>query len=305
MEYPKKLMEFEKKFAVDEQCREYLFQLRYPNGFHCPRCDFNQVWHTGRGKLQCQSCGKDTSVLAGTIFQGTHTPLTIWFRAIWYVVAQKHGTNALNLQRILGLGSYQTAWTLLHKLRRAMVRPGRDKIQGVVEVDEAFIGAPSKGGKRGRGAENKVLVAIAVEVNDEKIGRIRLGVIDDASSESLHGFIESVIEKGSTIITDGWNGYNGLTSKGYSQVSKIKNTENEDGLLPHVHTTVSLLKRWLMGTLQGSCSKEHLSYYLDEYTFRYNRRKSKSRGLLFLRLLENAVQIKTSTYKQLIDHNDN
>jgi len=305
MEYPKKLMEFEKKFAVDEQCREHVLKLRSPNGFHCTRCDFNQVWHTGRGKLQCQSCGKDTSVLAGTIFQGTHTPLTIWFRAIWYVVAQKHGTNALNLQRILGLGSYQTAWTLLHKLRRAMVRPGRDKIQGVVEVDEAFIGAPSKGGKRGRGAENKVLVAIAVEVNDEKIGRIRLGVIDDASSESLHGFIESVIEKGSTIITDGWNGYNGLTSKGYSQVSKIKNTENEDGLLPHVHTTVSLLKRWLMGTLQGSCSKEHLSYYLDEYTFRYNRRKSKSRGLLFLRLLENAVQIKTSTYKQLIDHNNN
>jgi transposase-like protein len=305
MEYPKKLMEFEKKFATDEQCREYLFQLRYPNGFHCPRCHFNQVWHTGRGKLQCQSCGKDTSVLAGTIFQGTHTPLTIWFRAIWYVVAQKHGTNALNLQRILGLGSYQTAWTLLHKLRRAMVRPGRDKIQGVVEVDEAFIGAPGKGGKRGRGAGNKVLVAIGVEVNDEKIGRIRLGVIDDASSESLHGFIESVIEKGSTIITDGWNGYNGLTSKGYSQVSKIKKPENEDVLLPHVHTTVSLLKRWLMGTLQGSCSKEHLSYYLDEYTFRYNRRKSKSRGLLFLRLLENAVQIKASTYTQLIDHNNN
>ena len=145
-----------------------------------------------------------------------------------------------------------------------------------------------------------MLVAIAVEVNDNKIGRIRMSVIDDASSQSLHGFVESTIEKGSNIITDGWRGYNGLTSKGYSQESNMK--KSEDGLLPHVHTTVSLLKRWLMGTLQGSCSKEHFSYYLDEYTFRYNRRKSKSRGLLFLRLLENAVQIETATYKQMIDH---
>ncbi|HOB36908.1 MAG TPA: IS1595 family transposase [Candidatus Avimonas sp.] len=305
MEYPKKLMDFEKKFATDAQCREYLFQIRYPDGFHCPRCGFNKVWHTGRGKFQCQSCGKDTSVMAGTIFQGSHTPLTLWFRAIWYVVAQKHGTNALNLQRILGLGSYQTAWTMLHKLRRAMVRPGRDKLQGTVEVDEAFIGAPGKGGKRGRGAENKVLVAIAVEVSDNKIGRIRMNVIDDASSQSLHGFIESTVEKGSTIITDGWSGYSGLTSKGYPQENKVKKSEDEDSLLPHVHTTVSLLKRWLMGTLQGSCSREHFSYYLDEYTFRYNRRKSKSRGLLFLRLLENAVQIETTTYKQLINHGNN
>jgi transposase-like protein/ribosomal protein L37AE/L43A len=298
MEYPKTLMEFEKKYFTDKQCREYLFGLRYSEGFSCPRCGFDKVWHTGRGKFQCQSCGKDTSVMAGTIFQDTHIALTVWFRAIWYIVAQKHGTNALNLQRILGLGSYRSAWTMLHKLRRAMVRPGRDKLQGRIEVDEAYIGGVSCGGKSGRGAGNKVLVAVAVEINNNKAGRIRLKVIDDASSESLHLFVGEAVQKGSAIITDGWSGYNGLSGKGYTQEAKAK--DGGDSLLPHVHTVISLVKRWLLGTLQGSCSKEYLAYYLDEYTFRYNRRKSKSRGLLFLRLLENAVQIETTTYKQLI-----
>jgi transposase-like protein/ribosomal protein L37AE/L43A len=297
MGYPKNLMEFEKKFATDKQCREFLFKLRYADSFKCPRCDFNKVWHTGRGKFQCQSCGKDTSVMAGTIFQDTHIALTIWFRAIWYIVAQKHGANALNLQRILGLGSYRTAWTMLHKLRRAMVSPDRDKLQGRIEVDEAYIGGVSRGGKRGRGAENKILVAVAVEINNNKSGRVRLKVIEDASAGSLHDFVQEIALKGSTIITDGWNGYNGLSRKGYIQETKSK--DDEDSLLPHVHTVISLVKRWLLGTLQGSCSKEYFDYYLDEYTFRFNRRKSNSRGLLFLRLLENAVQIETTTYKQL------
>lgn len=291
-------MEFEKEFATDKQCREYLFQLRYADDFSCPRCNFNKVWHTGRGKFQCQGCGKDISVMAGTVFQDTHIPLTIWFRAIWYIVAQKHGTNALNLQRILGLGSYRTAWTMLHKLRRAMVRPGRDKLGGRIEIDEAYIGGVKQGGKRGRGSENKILVAVAVEVNEYKTGRVRIKIIDDASSGSLLSFVKEIAQDGSTIITDGWGGYNALSENGY--VHKVNQKKDNDALLPHVHTMVSLLKRWLLGTLQGSCSKDYFSYYLDEYTFRYNRRKSKSRGLLFLRLLENAVQIETTTYKQLL-----
>jgi len=301
MNYPKKLMEFEKQFATDEQCRNYLFELRYQEGYICPKCGFNKAWYTKRGKYQCQSCGKDTSVLAGTIFQDTHTPLTIWFRAIWYVVAQKQGANALGLQRILGLGSYQTAWTMLHKLRRAMVRPGRDKLQGRIEIDETYIGSVTKTSKTGRGSERKVLIAIAVEINDKKIGRIRLKLIDNASAEQLHTFVEEVVEKGSTIITDGWASYGGLTSKGYSHEVFIGKQTDVENLLPHVHTTASLLKRWILGTFQGSCSHEHFAYYLDEYTFRYNRRKSKSRGLLFQRLLENAVQVTPTTYKQLID----
>jgi len=192
---------------------------------------------------------------------------------------------------------------MLHKLRRAMVRPGRDKLEGRIEVDECYIGGVKQGGKRGRGAENKVLVAVAVEVNDNKTGRVRLKVIDDASAESLHCFVLETIQDGSTIITDGWNGYNGLSEIGYAQ--EVKQKTDDESLLPHVHTTVSLLKRWILGTLQGSCSKEYLAYYLDEYTFRYNRRKSRSRGLLFLRLLENAVQIETTTYKQLISKENN
>lgn len=301
MVYPKKQMEFEQQFATEEQCRDYLFKIRYPQGFHCPKCGFEKAWLTGRGKYQCQACGKDSSVIAGTIFQGTHTPLTLWFRAIWYVVVQKHGTNALNLQRVLGLGSYQTAWTMLHKLRRAMVRPDREKLRGRVEIDEAYIGGVSKTGKRGRGSDGKTLIAVAVEVNDKKIGRIRLKPIEEASSIQLLSFIEETIEEGSTIITDGWRSYAGLKTMNYTHEIMNSKEMNADDLLPHIHTTVSLLKRWILGTFQGSWSKEHLAYYLDEYTFRYNRRKSNSRGLLFLRILENAVQIETTTYKELIN----
>jgi transposase-like protein len=181
-----------------------------------------------------------------------------------------------------------------------MIRPGRDRLHGTVEIDEGYIGSPGGGGKRGRGAENKVLVAIAVETNDNKSGRTRMSVIDNASSESLHGFVESVVEKGSTVITDGWRGYNGLSEKGYLQEIKVKKPDDEGSLLPHVHTVVSLLKRWLLGTLQGSCSNEHMSYYLDEYCFRFNRRNSKSRGMLFYRLLQNAVQLQPSPYDEII-----
>lgn len=161
----------------------------------------------------------------------------------------------------LGLGSYETAWTWLHKLRRAMVLQGRDKLNGIIEVDEAFIGATGKGGKRGREVENKVLVIVAVEITDKKVGRISMGIIDSASSENLHGFVDATIEKGSTVVTDGWFGYNGLSEKGYFQEMKKRKTEDEDTVLPHVHTVISLLKRWLLGTLQGSCSKDHIAYY--------------------------------------------
>ena len=299
-DYPMNLTEFEKEFSNEKQCREYLFKLRWEDGYHCPRCQCDKAWQVSGVKYKCHNCGYQTSVIAGTIFQDTHKPLTLWFRAIWYVTSQKNGTSALNLQRILGLGSYETAWTWLHKLRRAMVRQGRDKLNGAVEVDEAFIGAQGKGGKRGRGAENKVLLAVAVEISNKKIGRIRMRVIDSASSENLHGFIEATIEKGSTIVTDGWRGYNGLSKKGYFQEIKKRKIEDEDTLLPHVHTVISLLKRWLLGTLQGSCSKEHIAYYLDEYTFRFNRRKSKSRGMLFYRLFQNAVQLQPTLYDDII-----
>jgi transposase-like protein len=298
-EYPMNLIELEKDFGTEEQCFEYLFKLRCPDGYICPRCGCVESWQVSEAKYKCQGCAYQTSVIAGTIFQDTHKPLTLWFRAIWYVTSQKNGTSALGLQRILGLGSYRTAWTWMHKLRRAMIRPGRDKLQGDIEVDEAYIGGPEEGGKRGRGTENKVLVAVAVEVNDKKIGRVRMGVIKSASSEHIHAFIQESVEMGSTIISDGWSGYNGLDIKGYSQEIRSRKDAGKENMLPHVHTVVSLLKRWILGTLQGSCSAEHMAYYLDEYCFRFNRRKSKSRGLLFYRLLQNAVQMQPSLYKDI------
>jgi len=299
-EYPMNLEEFEKEFNTEEQCLNYLFKLRWENGYRCPRCENEKARQVSGVKYECLNCGYQTSVIAGTIFQDTHKPLTLWFRAIWYITSQKNGTSALGLQRILGLGSYRTAWTWLHKLRRAMVRQGRDKLIGIVEVDEAYIGSPGSGGKRGRGAENKIIIAVAVEINDKKIGRIRIDVINDVSSISLHEFIEQTIEKGSTIVTDGWTGYNGLTEKGYKQETSNHNNADKETLLPYVHTVISLLKRWLLGTLQGSFSIDHIAYYFDEFTFRFNRRKSKSRGMLFYRLLQNAVHLNPTTYSDII-----
>jgi len=248
--------------------------------------------------IVCRSCRKKHNLMAGTIFQDTHKPLSMWFRAMWWITSQKNGTSALGLQRILGIGSYRTAWTWLHKLRIAMVRPGRDKLKGKIEVDETYIGGKQSGNKRGRGTDNKVLVAVAVEVDKKKIGRIRLGVIPDAKQGSLEKFIESSVEKGSTIATDGWLGYNGIEERGYKH--EILDKKGSEKVLPHVHLVISLLKRWIMGTLQGFVSSQHMDYYLDEYTFRFNRRTSGNRGKLFYRLVEQAAGIDTVTYNDII-----
>jgi transposase-like protein len=298
VDFPWDVMKFEEVFATEEQCREYIVRVRYKEGtYSCPLCHSNKSWRVRENTYECAECHHQESILSGTLFQDTHKPLRLWFRAMWYITSQKNGTSALGLQRILGLGSYKTAWTWLHKLRRAMVRPGRDRLSGMVEVDEAFFGAPETGGKRGRGGENKVQVAIAVEINANKVGRIRIGIIQDASQTSLHTFIQEHIEVGSTIVSDGWRGYYGLESLGYKHKTEEKN--NGADLLPHAHLVISLIRRWIMGTLQGSYSKEHLSYYFDEYNFRFNRRKSNIRGLLFYRLVQNAVQLQPVTYQEI------
>ena len=203
------------------------------------------------------------------------------------------------LQKILGLGSYQTAWTWLHKFRRLMVLSGRNKLQGIVEVDEVLIGGKTSG-KRGRGAEGKSLIAVAVEVKGRKTGRVRLAKIPDASSDSLNTFIEANIEPSSTIITDGWPSYNEIRQKGYNhKVQKSKMNEEGDEVLPNVHRIASLLKRWLLGTHQSYVNKNKLEFYLDEYVFRYNRRTSTSRGLLFLRLIEQGVNTAPLSYDKI------
>jgi len=225
----------------------------------------------------------------------------MWFRAMWYVTSQKNGASALGLQRVLGLGSYQTAWTWLHKLRRAMVRPGRDHLTGWVEVDETYVGGWEEGMK-GRRRGEKSLVIIAAQVVGNGIGRIRMQVIPDASGGSLCSFIESSVEPGSTIHTDGWQAYASIVKKGYThEVSPIRARPREASkLLPHVHRVASLLKRWLLGTHQGAVEPQHLPYYLDEFTFRFNRRTSQSRGKLFYRLMQQAVATEPITYAALV-----
>jgi len=239
------------------------------------------------------------------MFHDTRKPLKDWFVAIWWVTTQKYGASAQGLQQILGLKSYQTAWTWLHKIRAVMVSPQRIKLSGVVEVDETYIGGDEIGGKRGRGAGNKVLVCVAVELKGKKPGRARISLIADASKESLHGFICTNIATGSKLITDDWSGYHGIESSGYDREVHVQSkSKSDDELLPHVHLVVSLVKRWLLGTHQGAVEKKHLQAYLDEYVFRFNRRTSAKRGLLFYRLLENAMTVSPTTYRQFVDKSE-
>ena len=209
--------------------------------------------------------------------------------------------SALGLQRALGLGSYETAWTWLHKLRRAMVRPGRDRLTGEIEVDETYVGGPEEG-KRGREIEKKSIVVVAAEKNGRAIGRIRLKRVKDVSAESLLDFIRETVEPGATIHTDGWKGYAGLPGAGYKHRVTVINGGDEQAheVMPRVHNVASLLKRWLLGTLQGGVQHQHLDYYLDEFTFRFNRRRSNTRGLLFYRLAQQAVAVGPAPYSSII-----
>ena len=300
-DYPRDLLELERRFSTEAACRTYLFQLRWPDGFCCPRCGDRKAWPASDLLWECAACHRQVSVTAGTVFQDSRLPLTLWFRAVWWVTSQKNGVSAMGLQRVLGLKSYKTAWALLHKLRRAMVRPGRDRLQGRVEVDEAFVGGEEEG-VHGRQTETKAMIAVAAEEDGHGIGRIRMRRILDASADSLIPFIENSIEPGSTVHTDGWLGYLPLDGEEYRhEITYLKgNSKTASELMPRVHRVVALLKRWLLGTHQGGVSMEHLDAYLDEFTFRFNRRKSRSRGKLFYRLLEQAVAVEPAPYKSLV-----
>jgi transposase-like protein len=300
-DYPRNVLEMEERFSTEEACRDYLMQLRWPDGFICPRCGQGGGWPSTRNRLVCRNCRYQASVTAGTIFQDTHKPLRLWFRAIWHVTSQKNGASAMNVQQILGLGSYMTAWTWLHKLRRAMVRPGRDRLGGRVEVDETYVGSETKGAD-GRETQ-KALVIIAATEDGTGTGRIRMAQIPDVTRKSLHGFIRASIEPGSIVHTDGYPAYGGLERIGYQHEATALQDHGEDAatqLLPRVHRAASLLKRWLLGTHQGAVGKDYLDYYLDEFTFRFNRRTSRSRGKLFYRLLQQAMQVEPVPYQRIV-----
>ena len=303
-DYPRTYQQFLEWFADDQACRGYLLRCRWPDGFTCPRCKKKaEPWTTARGYLHCRLCGGEISPTAGTIFEGTRIPLRTWFSTMWFVTSQKDGASALGLKRVLGLGSYQTAWTWLHKLRRAMVRPSRDRLCGRIEVDETYVGGSQTGSKRGRGCERKEIVVIAVEIHAPKgFGRVRLRRVPDVSEASLVPFVCDVAEKGSEILTDGWGGYNRVSDCGYKH-NRVYLADSGDPAhvsMPGVHRIAALVKRWLLSTHQGSVSGKHLEYYLDEYTFRFNRRTSRSRGLLFYRLMEQVVATAPSPYRQIV-----
>lgn len=300
-DYPRSLNELEARFSSETACREYLFKLRWPDGFRCPRCGGAKGWPLRSVLMECGECRYQTSVTAGTIFQDTRKPLALWFRMMWWVTSQKNGASAVGLQRALGLGSYKTAWTWLHKLRRAMVRGGRDRLTGNIEVDETYVGGLEEG-VRGRQTDTKALVVIAAQEDGAGMGRIRMRCVPDASAKSLMAFVEESVEPGSFIHTDGWPGYDPAEKKGYRHRVTVVASRKESAseLMPRVHLVASLLKRWLLGTHQGAVSREHLDYYLDEFTFRFNRRTSRNRGKLFYRLVQQAVVAEPVPYKQMV-----
>jgi len=299
-DYPRTLGEFEDRFATEQACRDYLVALRWPAGFRCPLCGHNAFWPVGK-LFECRKCGHQTSVTAGTIFQDTRKPLRQWFRAAWYVTSQKTGASALGMQQILGLGGYLTAWSWLHKLRRAMVRPGRDCLKGEVEIDETYLGGLEEG-VHGRQTFKKALIVVAAEKDGTRIGRIRMQRVPDASAASLHAFIHAHVQPGSTVHTDAWQGYRGLGGYIHKVSSLRGHRELASQLLPRVHRVVSLLRRWILGTHQGAVSPAHLDYYLDEFTFRFNRRASHYRGKLFYRLIQQALATDPAPYKQINQH---
>ncbi len=293
VDYPRTMEEFFAFFPDEGACQRYLERLRWSEQFVCPGCAGScpAAWHSTRNLFLCPLCRRQVSVTAGTIFEGTRKPLRLWFHAMWELTSQKYGTNALGLQRVLGLGSYVTAWAWLHKLRRAMVRPGRDRLVGPVEVDESYLGGP-EAGVHGRHTITKAIVAIAVEMKAHGFGRIRLRHIPTVSGNHLTSFIGDVVKPGTLVQTDGWTGYAPLQSLGFQHRVTVLSDSPDPAhvLMPGVHRIAALLKRWILGTLQGGISKAHLPYYLDEFTFRFNRRTSRARGLLFYRLLTQSVQ---------------
>ena len=299
--YPRSEGELRAWFSTDADCRDYLEWLRWPEGFVCPECGKADGWRLGDRRYQCRPCGARTSVTAGTIFDRTRTPLTVWFAAGWLFATRKNGISALSLQKVLGIGSYQTAWAMLHRIRSALVRPGRERLSGRVEVDETLVGGHAEGDLGGRAMGEKVLVGMAVEMLSPKgLGRCRMSVLPNATGPMLRQFLRDNVVEGSTVVTDGFKSYWPATKGLYVHERYVAPRAAGPEALPGTHRLASLVKRWLLGTHQGTAGEAHMSLYLNEFVFRFNRRRSRSIGLLFHRLLECAVDHDPVRYRDLI-----
>ena len=237
-------MELQARFSDEEACRQYLAESRWPDGFRCPACgNGDALALSARLLWRCRACGRDTSVTAGTVLHRTRTPLTHWFWAAYLVTTHTPGLSALQLQRQLGIGRYETAWTILHKLRRAMVRPGRDLLRDKVEVDEAYVGGPEIGLRGGRQLRDKALVVAAVEIRGAGSGRVRLQVVLNATAASLTGFVKANITTGATVMTDGWQGYAPLRGMGYRHRPRTQGDPRRASIILPRYTACSAICR--------------------------------------------------------------
>ncbi len=290
--FPRSLPEFQRFFPDDLSCAAYLEAIRWRDGFRCMWCDETGEPYRFANRphvLRCRKCKRDNRITAGTIMHDTHTPLSVWFWGAYLVATDTAGMSAFQFQRQLGIGRYETAFQILHKLRAGMVRPERDRIGGDpenhVEIDETLVGGATRG--LGRGVHDLSLVVAAVEVRRRKpkvdgpvprwhgryAGRVRLEVRPDRSARSLVSFVEAAVEPGTQIVSDAWGGYNTLTERGYRHVpvAMSGNPAMAEAYLPIVHLVFANLKSWLLGCHHG-VSPQHLQAYLNEFTFRFNRR---------------------------------
>ena len=298
-DYPTDAVEFERRFCTEDACRRYLAEQRWPDGYRCPRCDHDRGWPIeSRNLIQCASCDHQASLTAGTVMHGSSKPLTLWFKAIWLMVTRKTGISAKDLQRTLGLGSYQTAWTWLHKLRRAMFRPERERLTGVVEVDETMVTCENPY----RTPSKPIPIQIAVEDRGDHMGRVRLRLVTDLSAETLTPPIVENVAKGATIHSDGWSGYTDFEDAGFVHHVEVVGCDRASSIekFPLVHRVASLLQRFLLGTYQGAARWFHLQHYLEEFTFRFNRRASRSIGKIFMRLVQQAANTGHTAYGQML-----
>ena len=299
-DFPKSEIEFDQRFLDEAACYQYLLNLKWHQGFRCVKCSHQHYWISKKHIYICKRCQHQHSLTAGTILDSSKKPITYWFKALWWFTTRKSGVNAVNLQELLGFGSYNTAWAWLQKLRRCTIRKDRDKLSGTVEVDEFFIGG-QKSGKRGRGATGKTIIAAAVQRNGNKLGRIRLKVIPNCSADALSAFVNDTVSAGSTVFTDGWKGYDGLDKQRYAHYQVFQNkSSDKDSVLPGVHLIASLVKRLIRGTHQGRFEPRYLQHYLDEYVFRFNRRTSRSIGKKFMRIVQQVICSSKITLAQLV-----
>jgi hypothetical protein len=278
--FPKTAPEFERRFATEADCRAYWIEARWGGEPACAACKSTRVWAERDGTLfECAECGHQTSLTAGTLLEGTRKPLKVWFRAIFEIAARRNGISAKELQRILGFGSYRTAWTWLHKLRAALVPEGRESLGPFVQVDEALVG--------GKGSPHKELVLVAAE----ECGRVRLAHADNNDEATLKRFCDGHVAKDARVVSDGLASYNEASLGKRPHEAKVQSKEErrEADALQQCHWNVSLLKRWLLGTHGGAVRPKYLQPYLDEYAFRHNRRRTHGVARIAARVIEHLV----------------